>query len=317
MDVAAYDIDRLTKIYRKGKTPANKGISLKVPQGEVLGVLGPNGAGKTTLVRQMVGLLRPTSGSVRLFGHDVVARPQLVPDLVAYFSQRVAWFGAFTFREVLLHAGILRGVTLGEAKKAAGSLIDRFLCGEFADRYLRHLSGGERRLALLLSTFMSRRVVLVLDEPTNDLDPHRRHLLWAYLLEKNRNEGTTVVLVTHNILEAETVVDRVIIMDDGRIRAQGTPGELKAGLSHQAKIVMTLKVSLQPPAVAGGLLTHVHGQTWEIRVPERQVTSVLAELIGTLGMNAIDRFQVNSCSLEDVYVSLTGRKWDDPVADDP
>ncbi|MEW6308719.1 MAG: ABC transporter ATP-binding protein [Bacillota bacterium] len=317
MNVAAYDIDGLTKTYRKAKVPANNGISLRVPQGEILGILGPNGAGKTTLVRQMVGLLRPTSGSVRLFGHDVLNRPHLVPDMVAYFSQRVASFGSFSFREVLLQAGVLRGMTLGEARRAAGGLIDRFLCGEFAGRYLLHLSGGERRLALLLSTFMSRRAVLVLDEPTNDLDPHRRHLLWAYLFEENRNEGTTVVLVTHNISEAQTVVDRVVIMDGGRIHAQGTPGELKAGLRHQARIVMTMKVRSQPPAVTGGLLTHVHGQTWEIRAPETQVTPILAQILDAVGMNAIDRFQVTSCSLEDVYVSLTGRHWDAPVAEDP
>jgi ABC-2 type transport system ATP-binding protein len=264
----------------------------------------------------MVGLLRPTSGSIHLFGHDVVSHPHLVPDMVAYFSQRVASFGTFTFYEVLQHAGILRGLTLAETKKKAAMLVEYFLCDEFVDKYLLQLSGGERRLALLLSTLMSRCPVLVLDEPTNDLDPQRRRLLWRYLFEENRNKGTTVILVTHNVLEAEAVVDRVIIMDAGQIHAQGTPGELKASLGDQAKVIVTLRSDAELRIGHAASTTRVHGRTWQILTKESQVVGILGELLNDGGLEAIDRFQMTSCSLEDVYVALTGRNWDVPITED-
>lgn len=161
---------------------------------------------------------------------------------------------------------------------AAKGLIEYFGCEAFADRYLLQLSGGERRLALLLSTFMSHLPVLVLDEPTNDLDPRRRHLVWRYLLQANREKGTTIVLVTHNVSEAETVVDRVMIMDRGKVLAEGAPGELKSRLGTKAKILVTLKPEVKP---FGPLASarQVHGQTWEILVSEQEVIRTLTEIL--------------------------------------
>jgi ABC-type multidrug transport system ATPase subunit len=307
----AYDIDTLTKVYRRGNVLANDGITLQVSAGEIIGVFGPNGAGKTTLVRQMMGLLRPSSGTIRLLGRDIISDPRIVPDLVAYFSQRIAYLGNFTFGEVLLHAGVLRGVPLTEAKLMAAELIQRFECEQFSKRYLFTLSGGERRLALLLSAFMSRCPVLLLDEPTNELDPRRRQLVWQYLLAANRQEGKTVVLVTHNVAEAESIVDRVLVIDRGRVQALGTPGELKSRLGALARV----SVSLKPGVLPLGPLAkaqHAHGQTWYLLVEEQRVTDVMSEVLHAVGLEGIDRFQLTSCSLEDVYAALTGRELDAP-----
>lgn len=304
-----YAVQSLTKRYRQGKL-ANDGLVLELRQGEILGVFGPNGAGKTTLVRQMVGLLRPTSGSILLYGRDVLSNPGIVPPAVAYFSQRVAALGTFRFREVLLQAGVLRGMTPSDAAREAEDLIDRFDCREFHQRFLFQLSGGERRLALLLATFMSLRPVLVLDEPSNDLDPHRRRLMWQYLLAANRDKGTSILLVTHNVAEAEQIVDRVLIVDGGRIRASGTPGELKSRFGSTARVYVALKAGAEPI----GLLAqakHLHGLTWCFLVPEHEVVQLLSGLMDSVGLGSLDRFWVTSCSLEDVYVAVTGRDWED------
>jgi ABC-type multidrug transport system ATPase subunit len=301
----AYDVADLTKMFRGGKL-ANDRICLEVHSGEIMGIFGPNGAGKTTLVRQMMGLLRPTSGSIRLMGRDVVANPHVVPRYVAYFSQRIASLGSFSFREVLIHAGVLRGMPVRDARPMANTLIEHFECDEFAGRYLFVLSGGERRLAILLSAFMSRCPVLLLDEPTNELDPRRRQLVWGYLLDQNRQHGKTVILVTHNVSEAEAVVDRVAIVDRGLVRAVGTPGELKSGFAATARILVTLKPGVCPLGPLAGA-TLVHGQTWLLLVNESCVADTLGETIGAVGLEGIDRFYLTSCSLEDVYNSFTGR----------
>jgi len=210
----AYEVAGLTKRYPGPKEVlANDRIDLCIATGEIVGIFGPNGAGKTTLVRQLMGLLRPTAGQIRLFDNDLVREPTIATNHVAYFAQETSYFWYLKPRELLAITGRLRGLTSREANSQAYSLLGKFNLGNLAGKTLSRLSFGQARFVALLSVFMGNRPILILDEPTNDLDPLHRRAFWDYLWEVNSREGTTVLLVTHNVHEAEHVVHRVVIVD--------------------------------------------------------------------------------------------------------
>ncbi len=308
---AVYEVEHLTKRYRQGATPANDDISLSIPQGEFLGVFGPNGAGKTTLLRQLVGLLAPTSGSIRLFGQDVVRRPEAVPGYVGYYGQKVAALRNHTVREVLSITGILRGLPADEASRESARLIARFELGVFADRRLSTLSGGEQRLGVLLATFMGEPPVLVLDEPTNELDPVRRRTLWDYLQGLVSSRGATVLLATHNLSEAESVVERVALVDRGRLVALATPGELKRRVADRVRLDIRLRDACLERAEQGleGLpgSRRLRPGRWAIVAPQERAAELLPEVLTAVGLEALDDFRLITPTLEDVYVHFTGR----------
>ncbi len=305
----AFCVQGLTKVY-PGGVVANEDIHLEILAGEVLGLVGPNGAGKTTLLRQLIGLLRPTRGRIELFGHDVVARPEIVPHYVGYCGQGALALRAHKLWEVPYFTGLLRGQRRVEAKRQAFELLERFELSPLADRLLAHVSGGERRLAVLLSTFMSNPPVLVLDEPSNELDPKRRRLLWDFLRELNQQQGTTILLATHNLLEAERAVQRVAILDRGRLIALGTPGELKRQVEDRVWVEVRLRPGIEgdvlhsfPEAVCLG------PDRWQIRTASTKVISLLKKLLERLDGEAIDDLRLMSPTLEDVYLHVTGRVW--------
>lgn len=294
----------MTKVYENG-TVANRNISFEVVPGEILGVFGPNGSGKTTLIRQMVGLLRPSAGSILLMGSDLSKRPDMVPQHVGYLGQSESGFSAFTFRELIVHAGVHRGLTPRQACTEADELIGMFGCSHIAGTLRFRLSGGERRLSLLLSALIAQRSVLVLDEPTNELDPSHRTLVWQYLLAHSKDRGVSIVLVTHNVLEAETVVDRVAIIHHGLLIAIGTPGELKAEFGDSARVEITVRAGAEAylPAEA----ERIHGQKWRMVVSRMYATQLFNDFAAKAGSDAIDDFRITSVSLEDVYGRLTRR----------
>ncbi len=176
---------------------ANDRIDLRNVTGEIVGIFGPNGAGKTTLVRQLMGLLRPTSGRIRLFDHDLVREPTAATEYVAYFAQETSYFWYLQARERLIITGRLRGLSPGEAKDQAEKLMERFGLQAMANRTLSRVSFGQARFVVLLAVFMGRRPIL--DEPTNDLDPLHRRAFWDSLWEVSNREGTTVLLVQRGL----------------------------------------------------------------------------------------------------------------------
>lgn len=312
---SVYEVEHLTKRYRHKPSPANDDISLEIKQGESLGIFGPNGAGKTTLVRQLTALLKPTSGSIRLFGEDIVRRPDAVPRRVGYYGQKVVALRHHTLYEVLFITGILRGISGGDARRQASALIEMFDLARLARSRLSTLSGGEQRLAVLLATFVGYPSVLVLDEPTNELDPVRRKLLWDYLSMLSRDRGTTVILTTHNLSEAEQVVERVAMIANGRLVALDTPGELKRRVADQVRLQVRIRDSYLDSA--GDTLRQLEGSRevrpgrWEITAPQSAATALLPEVVGALGLEALDDFRLITPTLEDVYVHFTGKQWED------
>lgn len=219
------EIESLTKVYRRG-VRANDGISLSVAAGQVLGLLGHNGAGKSTLLNQVVGLVKPTSGSVRLDGRDAVADPAMARRACALQPQAQAPLNGITPRQAIEIMARIRGAGRRRARARTEELIAALDLEPWASTVGEKLSGGVQRLTAFCMAAAEPGRLVMFDEPTNDVDPVRRRLLW-HQVRALGEAGCAVVLVTHNVAEAERAVQRLVILDQGRVVAQGTPAELR------------------------------------------------------------------------------------------
>ena len=318
MTSTSYVVRGLVRRHRSGRGArqvevlANDHIDLTVGRGEVFGVLGPNGAGKSTLVRQLIGVLRPDAGTISLFGHDVVEHPRVAAGLAAYLAQDEPALAELPVGLAVETTARMRGVAPAEARRQAGALLDELGLAELARRPLVRLSGGQRRLAVFATALAGDRPALVLDEPTTGLDPVARRAVWA-AVERRRAQGTTVVLVTHNVLEAETVLDRVAVLDRGRVIACDTPGRLKASVSDEVRLDLVWRD--EPPtgdAVVAMLAerAQVTGRRWSARLGHDAARDALAQLTTGAAFGALDDFTLATPTLEDVYLSLGGQADD-------
>jgi ABC transporter DrrB family efflux protein len=219
-------------VKRFGATVALDGAGLQVPAGMVFGLLGPNGAGKTTLVRILATLLSPDAGRAEVFGHDVAGEPAAVRELIGLTGQFAAVDELLTGRENLEMFGRLFKLTGEQARRRAGELLERFDLAQAADRPARTYSGGMRRRLDIASSLLTRPQVLFLDEPTTGLDPRSRNEIWAVVRELRR-EGTTLLLTTQYLEEADQLADRIAVIDRGKVIAEGTGNELKDRVGGQ------------------------------------------------------------------------------------
>src|SRR5437588_4830940 len=240
MATPVYVVRDLVKTYKAGRVRANDGLSFDITPGEIFGLLGPNGAGKTTLVGQLTGLLRPDAGTLLLYGQDITRDSRLATEVVAVLTQLPLPLDDLTTEEAVVLTGHLRGLSRRAARQAGTALIERLGLGRCRSKRLGALSGGQKRLASLATALIGDRPVLVLDEPTNELDPANRRMVWDLLIELKRRHGRTIILVTHSVLEAERVIERVGIINHGRIMALGTPGELKARVDRRVHLELIL-----------------------------------------------------------------------------
>ena len=292
---------------------ANAGISLQVARGEVFGVLGPNGAGKSTLVRQLIGLKRPDSGSIRLFGHDVVAHPRLPPRFVAYLAQEEQALTELPVGVAVATTGRLRGMSKVAAHTQTCELLDELDLSRLGGRAFKELSGGERRLAGVACALVADRPVLILDEPTTGMDPTARRSVWAAIDRRRAQHGVTVVVVTHNVVEAESFLDTVAVLDAGRVVACDTPGRLKAMVSEDVRldVVWRYEPPSDDPAVrALEAVSEMNGRRWSARLPQSEARTLLGQLTSGPAFAALDDFTLATPSLEDVYLALGGHARD-------
>jgi ABC-2 type transport system ATP-binding protein len=306
----AYRIDNLTKVYKKFAKKANDGISLEIFEGEIFGLLGPNGAGKSTLVNQIAGLVRPTSGSIALFGMDAVKRPQIIPHYVALQPQQSVALADLYPEEALLFTAHLRGASAAQARAQVHTLTEELDLGSFSKKRLRFLSGGQRQLVNLAVAMINDRPIQIFDEPTNNLDPSVRRLIWDKLLQLQKR-GITIILVTHNVLEAERVVERVAIVNEGRLLAIGTPGELKVGVDQRVRLELLLKGECSSSGAFLQTLGEAHSLTqqhWILLCQRADLQQTLDQIIAQVGLESLDDFRILTPSLEDVYLQLGGGK---------
>jgi ABC-type multidrug transport system ATPase subunit len=298
-----YDVQDLVKVYPGQSAPANREITLQIQQGEIFGLLGDNGAGKTTLVRQMVNLLRPTSGRIALFGEPIAGDPQLVPTSVGYMPQETHSLNTLTVGEALYFTAHLRGISGAEARRERDRLLELWQIGDLRNKDNSRLSGGQRRLLRLAVAMAGSLPVLVLDEPTNDLDPLRRRLVWDVLRQINHEQGTTIIFITHDAIEAEKVIERVGIMRDGALVALGRPSDLKQAIDRKLRLELFCAPDV-PPNLPTLLLKHeLQPGRWLVLLEWEQAPTVL----NSLDMDQIEDFRLYSATLEDLYVHYASR----------
>ncbi|RLV09029.1 export ABC transporter ATP-binding protein [Streptomyces griseocarneus] len=289
---------------------ASDGIDLDILRGEIFGLLGPNGAGKSTLVRQLTGLLRPDEGSVELLGHDLVRHPDRAARLIGYLGQESTALDELTVALAAETTGRLRGLGLREARAERDAVIEELGLGPIAGRPLKKLSGGQRRLACFAAVLVGERPVLVLDEPTTGMDPVARRAVWAAVDRRRAEHGATVLLVTHNVIEAETVLDRVAVLEQGRIIACDTPAGLKELVGDEVRVELVWRDEppLHVPEVAALRdAATATGRRWSLRLAPAEARAAVAAVTGGPAFAALDDFTLATPSLEDVYLALGGR----------
>lgn len=288
---------------------ATDGVSLEVRGGEIFGLLGPNGAGKSTLVRQLTGLMRPDSGTVEVLGHDLVRHPDRAARLIGYLGQESTALDELTVALAAETTGRLRGLTARDARAARDAVLDELGIGELAARPLKKLSGGQRRLACFAAALVGERPLLVLDEPTTGMDPMARRAVWAAVDRRRAEHGATVLLVTHNVIEAETVLDRVAVLERGRVIACDTPAGLKERVAGEVRVdlVWRERAPLDVPEVAAlRALARESGRRWVLRLAPDEARAAVAAVTGGEAFAALDDFTLATPSLEDVYLALGG-----------
>jgi ABC-2 type transport system ATP-binding protein len=313
MTAPAIEAEHLVK--RFGDSVAVDDVSFAVPQGTVLGLLGPNGAGKTTTVRMMTTLTRPTSGTARVSGHDVVREPDAVRRSMGLTGQAATVDELLTGRENLRLIGSLYGLPGKYVRQAGAELLDRFALADAADRVVKTYSGGMRRRLDLAVSLIATPPVLFLDEPTTGLDPRSRVELWEVLRGLVR-DGTTLLLTTQYLEEADHLADRIVVVDHGRVIAEGTALELK-DRSGRASLVLTVSRAEDLQTAADMLRQRVS----EVHVDEaaRQLTAPAEGLRDMTRIAAVfedsrielDDLGLKRPSLDDVFLHLTGHRAED------
>jgi daunorubicin resistance ABC transporter ATP-binding subunit len=295
---------------RFGDTVALDGLDLAVPPGAVLGVLGPNGAGKTTAVRILTTLTLPDAGIARVAGHDVVAEAQAVRRSIGVTAQSATLDEVLTGRQNLVMVGRLSGLRRRVAHARALELLGQFELAHAAGRMVKEYSGGMRRRLDLAASLITRPPVLFLDEPTTGLDPVSRARMWRVIRELVA-DGTTLLLTTQYLDEADELADRILVVDHGRAIAEGTAGELK-GQVGGARVEVTL--SERDAAAPAALAPHVSGAVEvshdgrRLRAPVANGAGVATAIVRALDSKSIevDDVQVHQPSLDDVFFALTG-----------
>jgi ABC-2 type transport system ATP-binding protein len=307
---AAITAELLVKHF--GEVKALNGVSLEVPKGTVLGLLGPNGAGKTTAVRILTTILKPDSGRAIVAGHDVDADPQSVRRNIGLAGQYAAVDENLTGRENLVLVGRLNHLSKAVAQQQAVKLLDQFGLTDAGDRPARTYSGGMRRRLDLSAALVTHPPVLLLDEPTTGLDPSSRSDLWD-VIESLVADGTTVLLTTQYLEEADRLANRIVVIDKGLVAAEGTPSELKATLGETT---ISLRLRSVDDASSAAALLSEYGATrggtdpLTIAVPLRGGAKTIREVLNRLDAAGLDvgRLDLQEPSLDDVFLNLTGGK---------
>ena len=304
----------LTKTFHRNNetVEAVKGIDVTVAEGELVAFLGPNGAGKSTTLRMLTSLLPPTAGSAQVAGWDVATHPAQVRSQIGYIGQGNAGGYSYRVRDELHNQGRFYGLRPAEYRRRAAALVEALELGGLDKRTVQSLSGGQRRRLDVAMGLMNHPPLLFLDEPTTGLDPHSRANLWEHITTMRREHGMTLVLTTHYLDEADSMAERVVVIDHGEIIADAPPAVLKREFADDT---VTLTVAGNGDALTerlrptwGQVTYRDHGGAEQVVVtttngPEA-VPAILDAARAEVTVTAVE---VRQASLDDVFLTLTGR----------
>jgi oleandomycin transport system ATP-binding protein len=321
MKDVTYAIETHGLVKRFGKTTALAGVDLTARTGSVLGLLGPNGAGKTTAVRILATLLRPDGGSATVSGYDVVRDAHQVRQLIGLTGQYASVDEGLSGTNNLIMIGRLLGLSRTDARARAGELLERFELTDAAGRSAKTYSGGMRRRLDLAASLVGRPRVLYLDEPTTGLDPHSRNEVWG-MIRRLVTDGTTVLLTTQYLEEADQLAHDIAVIDHGTVIATGTPDELKASAGRQ--VLEVTPASRADLSAVTDLLAALTGTAPTVAAEAGQVSvqvesgRTLPEVIRAFDDRSIElaEFALRRASLDEVFLALTGHRAEEETPAD-
>jgi ABC-2 type transport system ATP-binding protein len=306
------EIKDVHKTYKRGKVKANDGISLSVEKREIFGLLGPNGAGKTTLVNQVIGLVKPDSGSITIDGVDTVTNPGYARQICSFQSQtRTPTIGLTPLQAIQL-VGKIRGGRKADVKRRTRELIDRLQLNEWENTIGLNSTGGVQRLVAFCMAVVVPGNIVILDEPTNDIDPLRRRLLWQEV-QGVAERGSAILLVTHNVIEAERVVNRLAIIDRGKVIGVGTPTELKTGKYNGMRMELIIEPgrTIQIPDFLANPV--ILNRRILARVSQERIPEAIEKANTYKNEGLIEEYSLSYTTLEDVYINMVGRFEDEEL----
>jgi ABC-2 type transport system ATP-binding protein len=293
-----------------GETRAVDGVDLAVRSGSIYGVLGPNGAGKTTTIRMLATLIRPDAGSASVLGHDIVKNADAVRGAVSLTGQLASVDEDLTGRENLILLGRLLGLKRLAAKERAAELLEAFGLAEAAGRLVKHFSGGMRRRLDIAASLVVTPEVMFLDEPTTGLDPRSRNQVWG-IIRALVAEGTTILLCTQYLEEADQLADGIAVIDHGRVIAEGTPGQLKASVGSGSLHVRLLDPQQRPEAERlldrelGSVVLEPDPAALSVSCADADRGALAVAELARSGVRIAD-FSLGQPSLDEVFLALTG-----------
>ncbi|MFW6287664.1 MAG: ABC transporter ATP-binding protein [bacterium] len=304
------DVKEVTKVYSKGKSivVANDNLSFNLMEGEIFGLFGHNGAGKTTLVKQIMGLSTPSSGEIQLLGKSVQEDPRRARSICSLQPQAQLPLGFLTPAQAVTIMGKMRGASKKDVRKRMQYLFEELDIEQWANKEGNSLSGGVQRLTAFCMAVIVPGKLVILDEPTNDVDPVRRRYLWKLIRELTA-DGTSVILVTHNVLEAEKAVDRMAILHQGRFLSMGTPAEVKSSVSNLIRIELNVYNEEQEVEIPEWVVSsHRKGGRLFFSINQSSVLSVIEWAGKQVENRSIVNYSMSPTTIEDVYVKLTTEK---------
>ncbi|MCC6122003.1 ATP-binding cassette domain-containing protein [Weissella cibaria] len=302
----AVEINGLTKTF--GQQTAVDQVSFNIKRGEVFGLLGPNGAGKTTTLRMMTTLLQPTSGDIKIFGHDVKTESQTVRSLFGLTGQYASVDEDISARENLMIFSRLNGLSRQEAKVRTTELLEEFSLVNSADKAISNFSGGMRRRLDLAVSLITRPALIFLDEPTTGLDPRTRTQMWD-TIRQLVEAGSTIVLTTQYLEEADELADRIAVIDHGKLVSIGTPAELKAQVGG-AKLLVEVADDAQAEQARGVMADtlpatpQVTRNVVEVAIDDINTVAGVLQAITAAGVT-MTNMSVEQPSMDDVFFALT------------
>jgi ABC-2 type transport system ATP-binding protein len=302
---AVLRIENLYKSYVKSKL-VNDNISLSLGRGEIFGLLGPNGAGKTTLVSQIIGLAKPDAGRITIDEVDIIAKPGYARQACSFQAQTQVPINGLTAKQAIELVGRVRGGDPKTVTTRAQELLKNLEMNEWTAKSAETFSGGMRRLVTFCMAAVVPGRIVILDEPTNDIDPLRRRLLWQEV-RTLVTMGSAVLLVTHNVLEAERAVDRLAIIDEGKVICMGTPASLKGNGGLNMRFELILEPRSESPMIPEFIEnTTVTGRRLIGRLRESDITPTIQWARGLKEKGIAEEYSVGPASLEDVYLKVVG-----------